>query len=221
MLTSRFVSDKLFALLLELSSLSDANGPLLTLSSLASSCLVSLAIATGETAKTLAAANCLLLSPNSHLTLPVRVRNASSMGAAYRTRISRTSDIRSRNAETTRWESHLSTIHLQTPLILVALQRAIHSLLCGSQKLPRWLDQGVPPNPVLRFRVRFPQEFNSRKEGCCLASDGSFLYLFKGGILYKITTGFGDSVEVTSFPDGIQTDHNGEQNSMRSIPGRD
>lgn len=70
-------SDKLFALLLELSSLSDASGPLATLSSLASSCLVSLAIATGETSKTLAAANCLLLSPNSHLTLPVRAAMAA------------------------------------------------------------------------------------------------------------------------------------------------
>ncbi|XP_028966426.1 E3 ubiquitin-protein ligase MYCBP2 [Galendromus occidentalis] len=144
--------DKLFSLLLELSSLTDTTDPLLTLSSLSSSCLVSLAIATGETAKTLATANCLLLPPNSQLTLP-------------------------------------------TPLILIALQRAIHSLLCASQKLPRWLDQGVPANPVLRYRVKFPQESNSRKEGCCLASDGSFLYLLKGGVLYKITTGFGDSQE--------------------------
>lgn len=52
-------TDKLFSLMLELSSMDEVSPEL---SSISSGCLISLAIASGETAKLLAAANCLLLT---------------------------------------------------------------------------------------------------------------------------------------------------------------
>ncbi|OQR75930.1 putative E3 ubiquitin-protein ligase MYCBP2-like, partial [Tropilaelaps mercedesae] len=153
--------DKLFSLMLELSSM---EGVTPALSSLSSACLISLAIASGETAKLLAAANCLLLSPPNN-------------GAQNRI--------------------------LATPLILIGLQRSIHSMLLGAvgRPLPHWFHLGLPSMPITSFQVDLPPEVDTGKDSrrrdtsCALASDGRFLFLLQAGVLYKISNGFGDSIE--------------------------
>ncbi|XP_022651457.1 E3 ubiquitin-protein ligase rpm-1-like isoform X3 [Varroa destructor] len=153
--------DKLFSLMLELSSMDEVSPEL---SSISSGCLISLAIASGETAKLLAAANCLLL------TLP---------------------------------DNSAQTRVLPTPLILVGLQRSLHSMLTGApgRPLPRWFHLGIPPLPTDSFQINLPLELDSGKDSsrrespCSLASDGRFIYLLQSGALYKISNGFGDSIE--------------------------
>ena len=119
---------------------------------LACSCLLSLAVALGDTGKLLRASSSMLMSPNG-------------------------------------------TERVIMPAILVGLQRSVLSVMLAKTEHPDFMAQGVARTSALdAFAVGFrPDSAPDRVFG--LASDGAYVYILSDRGLFKVGSGYGDTIK--------------------------
>lgn len=98
--------------------------------------------------------------------------------------------------------SHLEGEEIETPSILIAMQRSVHAVLLGKTARPDWLTQGFPSSALCdSFPINL-QGKNGREEeaivgekGTSLAFDGRFLYLLQNNVIFKVGSGYSGTVK--------------------------
>ncbi|XP_054723026.1 E3 ubiquitin-protein ligase MYCBP2-like [Uloborus diversus] len=88
----------------------------------------------------------------------------------------------------------LALEEIPTPGIMASLQRSVHAVLFGKTVGPDWLTHGFPSCALFSsFAVQIPK--NKYRLGSPITSDGKYLYIFSGGSIYKIGSGFGGTIK--------------------------
>ncbi|KAJ8027887.1 E3 ubiquitin-protein ligase MYCBP2 [Holothuria leucospilota] len=94
---------------------------------------------------------------------------------------------------------HRSPFHtVEVPSNVVALQSSISALLVGKTVFPDWPNMGVPESALL---FSFPVQIKTTDPGpgtdhrCAIASNGSFLYIHSNVGLFKVGSGYGNTLQ--------------------------
>uniref|UniRef100_A0A1B6EGK8 PHR domain-containing protein n=1 Tax=Clastoptera arizonana TaxID=38151 RepID=A0A1B6EGK8_9HEMI len=86
--------------------------------------------------------------------------------------------------------------NIQLPHAVAALQRSVHGVLLGKVVRPDWISLGVPKSSRLSsFKMNFSLGVNKVDNHKSMASDGQYLYLHSTRGLFKIGSGFGNTVK--------------------------
>ncbi|RWS30275.1 E3 ubiquitin-protein ligase MYCBP2-like isoform X6, partial [Leptotrombidium deliense] len=84
---------------------------------------------------------------------------------------------------------------IETPTILMSLQRSVHAVLLGKTTRPLWLTHGFPCKSLCdSFIVHLETDCLSN-DYSSLAFDGKYLYIFNDHKLYKIGSGYGGTIK--------------------------
>lgn len=178
------------------------------LTSLSTSCLISLSVARGEAELILNAVTSLIMSPSAlsdqYIQVKYQTNNLTDLKLIYKLLLF----IFKRN--TIIWQIKilrfvpsltLISIHsqcFQIPSNLTSLQRSVQSVILGPPARNQWLNFGVPHQSlVMSFPVDLPAQVISGAGELVvrsLVSDGCFLYVFSSKGLLKIGTGYGSSI---------------------------
>lgn len=85
---------------------------------------------------------------------------------------------------------------IETPNILISLQRSVHAVLLGKIHRPDWLSYGFPNNSLCDcFHVGIISDKYSNMKQSSLAFDGKYLFIYCGNILHKIGSGYRGTVK--------------------------
>jgi E3 ubiquitin-protein ligase MYCBP2 len=85
---------------------------------------------------------------------------------------------------------------IETPNILISLQRSVHCVLLGTTKRPDWVSHGFSVNSLCdTFNVQIPPEISTHFKQSSLAFDGKYLYLYSGNQIHKIGSGYCGTVK--------------------------
>ncbi|KFM80172.1 putative E3 ubiquitin-protein ligase MYCBP2, partial [Stegodyphus mimosarum] len=88
----------------------------------------------------------------------------------------------------------LASEEIPTPGIMSSLQRSVHAVLFGKTIGPDWLTHGFPDSALCgSFSVQIPK--TKYRQGSPITSDGKYLYIFSGGSIYKVGSGFGGTIK--------------------------
>uniref|UniRef100_T1JCF5 RCR-type E3 ubiquitin transferase n=1 Tax=Strigamia maritima TaxID=126957 RepID=T1JCF5_STRMM len=93
--------------------------------------------------------------------------------------------------------SKLSLEEIEMPNILTSLQRSVHAVLLGKSFRPNWMMHGILKKCLIdSFPIRIFDEVKDLANSA-IASDGRFLYIHTSNGLYKIGTGYGNTIKGT------------------------
>ncbi|RWS17339.1 E3 ubiquitin-protein ligase MYCBP2-like isoform X4 [Dinothrombium tinctorium] len=85
---------------------------------------------------------------------------------------------------------------IETPAILMSLQRCVHTMLLGKTTRPHWLTHGFPKKSLCdSFIVQFQNGSFPNHRHTSLAFDGKYLYIYNNDILHKIGSGYGGTLK--------------------------
>ena len=85
---------------------------------------------------------------------------------------------------------------IETPNILISLQRSVHAVLLGKINRPDWLSYGFPNNSLCDcFHVQIPTDTCTHVKQSSLAFDGKYLFIYCGNVLHKIGSGYCGTVK--------------------------